>query len=268
MKTETVLDAIDQLNGALCATDEVENQIDDLSIGRLVAAGKIAPAAKKDVQKVVNASVKRRLLTSTLTRDQRFLMSQTGKLPIDNKVDIASGKAQFTLMDKYLRKQLAGGNQQELVLSAENDEVGLKNFDGNALANGENMVVSGIKLSYAYSASSTDPKAQIYTNAMDAETAGSSPLAVPAAFINGEIEFRVEGTSVLRLPVKKFFRESLSVGVGVEGGADTVQLPSPILLKARQAFSIVIHGANGVALPANNHFVEVRLMGSGIIGRR
>lgn len=265
---ENLLDKIEQLNGALSATDFTENVYDEVSIGALVKAGKITPAAKKDVAKVVNASVKRRLYNSTLTRGQRFLVSQVGKLPIDNKVDIAEGKAQFTLVDKYVRRQLSGGNMQKIVQSSDTEEVGRQNFAGDKLSNSENMAIEAMKLSYAYHASSTDVRAQAYTNAMDAETAGSSPLAIPAAFLNGEVELQIEGSTVLRLPVKRFFRESLSVGVGVEGGLDSVQLPAPIVLKANQAFSILIHGANGQTLPANNHFVEVRFMGTGIISRR
>lgn len=268
-----LLDTIDRLNGALGATDEFETSIDEATIGRLVAKGKISPAAAKEVTKTVNAGVKRRMLNSTLTRDQRFLLSQISKLPTDSKIAVATGGAQFTLVDVYIRRLLTGGSQQNLVKPADVEEVGLQNIQGNSLKEGENMVVSAIKLAYAFSSTSgdSDPKKQAYTNAMDAETAGSAPLAIPTAFLNGEVEFRTEGTTVLRLPVKRFFREGLSVGVGVEGGADAVQLPSPILLKAKQAFEIILHGANGVAMTVNatnNHFVEVRLMGTGVTLRR
>ncbi len=266
---EEFLDKVDMLSGALGATDEYENAIDEMSIGALVKKGVISPTAAKTVTKTVNASVRRRMLNSTLTRDQRFLLSQSDKLPIDAKIAWARKESQFTLKDVYFRRKLSGGGAQEsLVKASDIEEVGIQNLQGNALPDGENMVVSAIKLAYAYNASSTDPRIQAYTNAMDAETAGSSPVVIPPAILNGEIEIRTEGTRVLKLPVKRFFREGLSVGVGVEGGSDSVQLPSPILLKAKQSFEIILWSANGIVLPANNHFFEVRLMGTGIVGRR
>lgn len=263
-----LLDQIDLLNGALGATDELETMYDEVSIGALVKKGKIAPAAAKDVAKVVNSSVKRRLLNSTYTRDQRFLLSQAGKLGIDTKIAWARGESQFTLKDLYFRRRLQGGAQESLVKASDIEEVGVQNVQGNSLPEGQNMVVSAMKIAYAYHASDANPRTQAYTNAMDAETAGSSPVVIPAAILNGEIEFRTEGTTVLRLPVKRFFRESFSVGVGVEGGADSVQLPAPVFLKSKQAFEIILWCTNGIALPANNHFLEVRLMGSGLMGRR
>ena len=75
----------------------------------------------------------------------------------------------------------------------------------------------------------------------------------------------------MRLPVKKFFRDSLSVGIGYEGKMDAVELDSPVLVKGGVAMKFNFYYADGIALTPNGnndkHFFEFRLMGAAIASK-
>jgi hypothetical protein len=100
-----------------------------------------------------------------------------------------------------------------------------------------------------------------YVNGQDAETGGTVPVTIPANFLNGEVEMLVSGKPVYEGSIKRFFREGLSVGTGVEGGNDAVQLKRPILVKRGETIQVNLRGAKNGAITqnaTNHHYVEVK----------
>jgi hypothetical protein len=250
-----------------------EDSFDEKVLGALQQKGKITQEQRKIMARHANAKVQARLKESILSPGQRFLIAESGRLDRQSQLDIAARKSRFELMDIYFRRELTGsGGIFEVNKPNDNMIVGIQNIQSNKLEPGQNMALESIKLAYGYSADGggqiTTPAGILYTNALDAETAGTAPLAIPAALLNGEIEVRIEGNKVVRLPIKKFFRESFSVGVGTEGMTDVVKFNTPILWKENTPILCQIHYAQGLNLPTGGkHFLEVRLMGAATVPR-
>jgi len=208
------------------------------------------------------AKAKRIFQYSLLRPGQKYLVSMRDHLDEQTKRDIETNAARFIEKDFYLRTKLATGTNQELVFASESELVGVRNVDKAVLSSTTPCVITALKLSYAYHATSAEPAEQQYTNAMDAETGGTTPLVIPAALLNGEVEFSQDGKPFFKCPVKRFFREALSVGSAVEGIYDVVRI-KPQLVKKGAPVQVEIRYAknlagSAIALPANNHFIEVR----------
>lgn len=258
---------IDTIMGLASIDDSNDDAIIE-GLGRRVRSP-FNPQQKQAVKNFAAEKSRTSLLSSVQSSSQRYMLAKTGELDKQVQADISSGKARFVTDQLYIRKKLDATTIQ-MLKTADVEKLGTRNINSNRLIS-KNIAVNAIKLAYGFSASVTaDPANIAYTNAMDAETAGSSPLAIPTAFINGEVEILIEGTQVLRLPVKRFFREGFSVGTGVEGTHDALHLESPILIKENQTIDIIIKCADGVAITmdsTNNHYVEVNLFGASLMPR-
>jgi len=221
-----------------------------------------AHQAKTAIRRFANRKVKKAFQNSLLTRGQRYLVASSSKLPKQIQTDISEGNSTFEAKDHYIRKQLTGGTNQELIISSESESVGQRSVDKANLSHVSPTVITKIRLAYAYDASDTDPGNKRYTNAQDAETGGSSPTNVPLAFLNGEVEFSAGGKTFYKGPVKRFFRDSLSVSGQVEGASDSVEI-KPQLVLPGQTVQVEIRYAldsagSAIALDSGKHFCEVR----------
>lgn len=263
--------AIDSLAGysAMSGIDE-ENVLGGY-LGQLVAAGKMTKEAAVKVKRATNATVRAKALHSTMSKEQLFLFSQTPKLKEQIKVDVVKGRNMWEMMHLYKATQVSGGGSVDLLKPDERIAKGICNLSNRKLPVNSAMALGKIKLSYAFLAdvinATTDPGRATYTNAKDAETAGTAPLPIPPAILNGEVELVIGNQSRLTLPCSRFFRESLSVGIAVEGKFDAVELDNPILIQGGEDIQVRLHFAEGQTFTTNatsNHFIKVDLMGIGV----
>ncbi|MGE0638388.1 MAG: hypothetical protein AB7G44_07080 [Bacteroidia bacterium] len=236
-------------------------------------------AQRKGVKKFAAQAITRRDTRQVMNKGQKFLTLPHVIKEFDkqDQADIAAGKARFFDADYYLRKRVVGGTgQEELVIKAEAQSRGIKNFDKDFLPEGVNLAASTIRVAYGVAdvLAATIPLAHeiIYTNAQDAETGVGTPLTIPAQLLNAELLISQDGKPVVSFPMAKFFRDSFSVGIGTQGNQDSVHMRSFRLLKGGKPFTASILWPEGSAAlatlsPTNpgvntlKHFVEVRLMG-------
>lgn len=227
---------------------------------------KFTPEQKLVANAVANKKANQVIANTMLTPGHRYLLAQnTNKvLPNDIRDSIRKGTARFVVDRKYFRKQITAGSADELVKSSENEIVGVRNIQEGVLSDISPVAITAIKVAYGFSSTLTEPAQINYTNAQDAETGGTVPVSVPAAFLNGELEFLNETTGevFLRCPVKNFFREGLSVSGQVEGGADSVAI-KPQLFQPKNKIQVKLRTAKTLAdqtiqFPTGNHFIEVQ----------
>lgn len=264
--SELLEDQIEALSGLAESNDDV---VLSGYLGRLVKQGVVSARGAQKIQKATQATVQKKVLASTASRAQRFIMGKAASLDVQVRKDIISGNNQFEELDIYLRSEIVGGNTTSLIKASNQSKVGITNLNGNALPVGTAAAIEKLKISYGTDTATTpNPANVVYTNAMDAETAGSTPTAIPTAFINGEVEVKVNNTVKLRVPVKRFFRESLSVGTGVEGLNDCLTLKTPILVQGGERLEVTLLSADGLTLPtASKHYVELRMIGAVVAPR-
>lgn len=263
------LGAVMQRQGIMIQTKNSQGQTIARPVNPATDRSVIAPVAA-----AVNQVNNQRVLASTLGREAKFLLSKRKELDVDVNRDIQEGKLRFRPADLYFRKLISSGGSNSTIIDfiqAQDDmSVGTRNMQGNVIPQGHIFTIGAVKLAYAYNNTPNDnPAQQLYTNAMDAETGGSTPIAIPAGLLNGEVTFRVNGAVLFSLPIKRFFRESLSVGVGVEGVNDALKLETPIILKKGDTISLSVNYAAAVTPSGANdrHFLEFRLMGLSIAPR-
>lgn len=256
--------ALETLQGVFI--DEVPGADDVLLQGLGQQTGlQMNPAQKKAIVAYGNAKVKRAFQRSTTTPGQRVLMAKADQLSEQSRKEIFSGKAEFIEREYYLRRKYVGNGDgiQRLIEAADEKQTGIQNFNGEKLSENEDNVITAIKLAYGFSTANPAPSPDnvAYVNGQDAETGGTVPLAIPANFLNGEIEISVAGKPVYEGSIKRFFREGLSVGTGVEGGSDAVQLKRPLLVRRGETIQVSLRGAKGGAIvqsATSNHYVEVK----------
>lgn len=227
---------------------------------------------KSVIKKFADTKVKTAMANTVQNRGQRAIIAQINKLDEQVQVDINSGKARFVTRDYYIRKRITVGasGMQEMIDPSDDVEIGIRNLSGEGLPKGENLMLTKIKLSYAYAATENAVDNVRYSNAMDQETADVTPVEIPLAILNGEAEIKVAGAIVATLPIKKFFRDGLSVSIGVEGKDDAVELENPILIMNKQNISILIKTAKTGSITVDSthcHYLEARLMGVAIAPR-
>jgi len=252
----------------------LDNQINGL--GKLVNAP-FTPAQKQGVKNLVKDTTKNTLLATTSSKGSRFLLSQIDRLDKQTQDDMRSGKSRFVTRDYYFRRAVtpAAGQQIDLLKSSDVLKVGTQNLDKNYLPAGENLVLTKIKFSAAYSASGTTVDMVTFTNALVSTFGGLGAAGGTAAItlgndnatlqdkliINGELKIYIDGGLVVDLPVRKFFRDMISLSDECEGGKDCVHLESPILIRENQKIEARLYYA-GVGTPLGNYtYVELRLMG-------
>ena len=204
------------------------------------------------------------LLQSTASKGQRHMLAKISSLDQQVQADVAAGRAKFVLLDYYFRRSVTTGTN-ELIKASDIQKVGISNFDKNRVPAGINIDVTHIALAYGYSGTSVTAAEVAYSNAQDAETGGTSPVSVPMAVLNGEIIIKVDGGEVANLPVKKFFRDGLSVTGSLDKSVNAVELSTPILIPQNSMIEAILKCADGIAIGSNYHFLEVRLIGEGIV---
>lgn len=210
----------------------------------------------------------RNTVNSLLSRGQRYIIAKAGKLPVDARRAIQEETAIFQVQDFYFRKQLASGGSntsQQIIESKDDKTPGLRNLQGNRMPKTTSMAITGLKISYGQdpTATVTDASAVSYSNAMDAQPLVATPVTMPLGFLNGEVELRIGRRIIGSWPIKKFFRDGLSVSGEVEGGSDTVIFPVPVPWFQEEEIFLEVTYAGTLPNTAN-HFIEARVMGDGV----
>lgn len=263
---ETTAEVANALLGLGMVADITKEESDLLDgLGQMVKL-QLNPQQKLAVNAYANQKANQVISNSLTTPGQRYLLAQNNNaaLPAEVRTDIRKGRVRFVVDRKYFRKQITADSAAELVKASENEIVGVRNIQEGVLSDIAPVAISAIRVAYGFSTSITEPASINYTNAQDAETGGTVPVTVPAAFLNGELEFLNETTGevFLRCPVKNFFRDGLSVSGQVEGKLDAVQI-KPQLFQAKNKIQVKLRTAKTLAdqaipFPTGNHFIEVQ----------
>lgn len=189
------------------------------------------------------------------TREMRYFESPSvlRRLDTDSQNIILGGKASYYDADYYLRAQITG--TQELLLPSNQRAVGVSNLNENKLPEMTNLVISQVRLAYSTHASLTNPAAVKYDNVN---------AAVPVALLNAEIVITINDRPVIELPVSKFFNANGTAPVSfqAQGPNDTIELQAMKVVTPKDVLGILLKLPNGLTLGANNHFLEVRLIGA------
>jgi len=191
---------------------------------------------------------------SKYTKGQQFLLDNISKFDSEIVREIQTGKIKFSEGDFYLRASIKGSsNITELVRETNERVVGIQNFDKDYLPNKENLALEKIKFSYA-----TTTQASGITDVRNVKTWTAKMGDIPAALLNGEFYIMQEGSTLLRIPVKRFFVGDISPKT--EAQEDAFLLNAIQLIKSRTPLDINIEFA-GAMDNTDNHFVEIRLIG-------
>lgn len=191
------------------------------------------------------------------TREMRFMESPAvnRRLDTDSQRIIQGNRASYYDADFYVRKAIAGTGD---LLDASNVKaIGLSSFNENKLPELTTFVMSAIRVSYATHASLTNPAAVKYDN---------SSASIPVALLNAELVIKINDKPVVELPVSKFFNANGSAPVSfqAQGPNDTIELKAMKLITPKDILGIELKLPAGLTLGANNHFLEVRLLGIAI----
>jgi hypothetical protein len=255
-------EVVNQLSGVETEITQADDIVLD-GLGRVMKL-QLNPAQKLAVNSYANLKVQQAFKSSVTTPGQRYLVSKASELSEQSKKNIFSGKSEFIEREYYLRRKLSAATDgiQKFIEPSDRKVTGIQNYNEDKLSESEDTVISAIKLSYGFSASVTANADDIaYSNSVDAETGGSSPVTVPNGILNGEVEILVNDKIAYSGSIKRFFRDSLSVCVGVEGSADAVQLRKPLLVKKGENIQVIIRASKNAAVThnaTNNHYMEVK----------
>lgn len=189
------------------------------------------------------------------TREMRYFESKgvLDRLDPNSKRIIAAGNASYYDADFYIRSQITG--TQDVLLTSNQKVVGVSNLNENRLPELTNLIISAVRVAYATHATLTNPAAVKYDNVN---------AAVPVALLNGELIIKINDRPVVELPISKFFNANGTAPVSfqAQGSNDTIELQAMKVVTPQDVIGVEIKLPNGLTLGANNHFLEVRLLGA------
>lgn len=256
------------------------------------STGKLKPAAKNLARKAATKA----LADSTMTREQRIMGAKFKEFDDKTKQALRSGELKGKDADYYVRRWIRPGATSMMTLLEQSSEklVGVTNFDKARLPDATNLVVSGLKISYAalylantvtdgqviptnptqdtnlallnysnaayqlsYSNSAFRPAPDTALTSLTGQNPGAQELfaVIPQALLNAEISIVTDNTVIAEMPLKRFFLTGWAPSVKVEGTDDIVWLKVPQLIKAGQAIRIMLRIPDGLALPGTRSLI-------------
>ena len=149
-------------------------------------------------RKYANRQTNRRLAGALRSRGQRFLHLKKDRLSVDTRKAWKSGSLTFGEGVFYVRKLITGASSiVEIFQSGVNKdkEVGVTNIDKAKLPEFINLALSRMEINHVAATSGTTVK-----------TAAYAPLTASSddALLNGEIELKVDGKQLFKLPARQF----------------------------------------------------------------
>lgn len=180
------------------------------------------------------------------------------RLDEQTKRDIASGKKEYYLADFYIRKKITGDGIVDIMKETDSLQAGVTNIDKAKLYSGTFLALTGLGLSYGFTAAggSTNADAVDYSNAIAGAT------TIPTRLVNSEFTCKVGGSLVLKSRTKRFLARAATEYSIEANDENTLLLPVPKLIEGDKKIELSIEfPQNGAAFAAGNHFVEIRMQG-------
>jgi hypothetical protein len=231
--------------------DDVNNQINAIS---MKATGRPATAEMKVVaKKTAERQLKKVFVDRNLTKGQRFIMANLQKLTEEVRKRINQGTQRFKDADYYVRTQVIGGGEQNLITDALTKLPGVSNLSKGRLPDYSNVAVTRVEINYDVDT----------TGAITAKTADYRPISssnTDSAAENGELVITLDGTEVFRQPVNQFNKQEENVLSPANG----FNLKAPFLITENQVINIRLVMSDGCSLAtagSKTHFFDVHLKG-------
>lgn len=208
-----------------------------------------AEAVKNVIQQATTAVA----ASKFMTKDQALLAANASKLSQEIQKRWAEGRVRYYDPIKYVRKVITSANGiVEIFTDALDKVVGITNISKGKLDEGEAMNIRRIELMYDNGAGITE------------KTADFAPLAATDdnAVLNGEVELKISGLTVLKLPANSFTQPDRTVQGSQANG---VNLNAPIPVSDKDDIQILMHFPQVVTSGGGTaDVIEFKIVGAGI----
>lgn len=189
-------------------------------------------------------------------RELAYLELQAQKGEIAPETISAIKNEKLILEDEplYVRKQITGGGEIELLTANLDESVGITNIDKRKLPKFVNYIFDALQFGYAKAATTTKTAVNVVYDSIIAN--------VPVALQHANLVIKQNDNPIFTMPIKQLLQqEKLRIAEGDAG----YQLKSMRHIKEEVPFQISIKFPDGVTLPpeagADDHFVEVWIKG-------
>lgn len=204
--------------------------------------------------RAVASKVVSKMAERFVTREQHYLRLKASELPEEVRARIKSGDIRYGDGMHYVRIAIANGTGNIVPVFSDslNKQIGITNISKGRLSNLVNLALGRIEIRYA-EAANTAKEYEVNYQAL-------TPASSPAALLNAEIEFTVQGKVVAKLPASRFIESANNASDGYKDGFN---LDTPYLIKENEDIQINIHIAGVMPSTADKkHFVEFVLRGA------
>lgn len=224
----------------------------EIQVAELVKNGVITASQSAEVKKAISLVANGVAASKFMTKEQALLIANKDRLPDSTVSKLEKGDLRFVDIVKYVNKAItAGAGIVEVFTDGLDKEVGISNISKGKLDKGENMVLRRVELMYDNIAAGATTK-----------TADYAPLAATDdnALLNGEIELKIAGTSVMKVPTNSFTQPDRKV---VGSQANGFNLDAPILITEDDDIQILINFAGTMTSAGGTlDFTQFKLIGA------
>lgn len=219
----------------------------------LVKKGIIPQTALPAVQQIINKVAGNSIAARFMTKDQALIVANMENLPDETKIKWRNKQLRYYDSVKYVRKDISSKSGMLEIFTDDLDKVvGVTNVSKGKLDTGEVLNIRRIELMY-------DNGSGITT-----KTADLAPLAATDdnALLNGEVEVKIGGATVLKVPTNAFTQPDQTVQGSQANGFN---LKAPILVDDKRDIQIIVHFAATVASAGGtSDILEFKLIGAGL----
>jgi hypothetical protein len=174
------------------------------------------------------------------------------ELTAETKTAIGSERMMLEDEPLYIRKQISGGGEIELLTSNLNESVGVTNIDKKKLPKYVNFILSGIQFSYATAASGTKTAVQVVYSSLIADC--------PVQLQHANLIIKQNDNPIVTMPIKELLQQEKIRGSEGDNGYEFKYMR---LIKEEVPFQISIKFPDDEVLPGGvDHFAEVRIKGT------
>lgn len=265
---ELVIDAMGEI-GALPAVNTVNRN--RLRVATRNAMKRAPGKVRQMAQNIAVNVAKDKIMGKFLRALTVLAANPRNGIPAETIKQLNAGNLRAVSEEIYVSGVITAGTTK-LVQAANSQAVGVQNFDKNYLPENFLFLVGGMNVEVALvdtAIAGTNPAraaAGTYTN-LSALVAGTAPGTfasqnIPAAVQNGEVEFNIDGTNIMKVAASRFFKIAPAITSGTShtpGNGDFVPFENILALPPRKTFELNFNAADGVALPASPVVTCVRI---------
>jgi hypothetical protein len=196
------------------------------------------------------------MLKTDFTKEQRFLLAKKAEFTKQMQADLAAGKVRFIDSDvQHIAEISEAGGIYDLLRTTNDKTVGVSDFDSNKLEAGVNVAVGRIKIAYGKDASANK-------TAPHKINFSSDIAAFPPELLRAKMIVKQDNKTLLRLPIERFCVSDKTSKV--QGEEDVLHLGTPFVLFEQKPVNIQLefNPEAGIIAGADDHFLQVRLMGT------